>query len=368
MFQIKNKKKIMSRYYTTISKDDFLSHIKYLMLDKDGSVNHSWVYDDIELPKIITKDLSKVIFDFENCTTYEDEHGFLKNYLSGYYELSPDFHTFWVSAGGDWEIPINFILYWGDNRLRAYIPKDGNVWNKKYKTAYGSEGDSKLFDWDKYPTGIDLDQEYDYEKLTDTADNSKMMSEILNHITLHPNNSELITKQPTVPDYREKPDTLKEIYNQSPMYVDAEQFFKLYDIKERSVIKNEYDEIPNLEYQLMHAVENENYELAAQLRDKIIELKESLKNTIKTNNDNSLVDPTSCSFDINEDENDGISIFVYCDNVNDDISINHPDFETFWYSVMECVFETDHFKTLEEAKDWLISIGMTYDSSLYFGD
>ena len=118
------------RYYTEISKEDFLIEVQTLM------ENEEFPYD---IPSIIEKDLSKVNFDWENYTMFEDDNDF--GYPIGYHELSPNFHIYLNSAGGDWEQPICYIFYWGDNELRAYIPKDGNVWNKKEKCAYGSEDD-----------------------------------------------------------------------------------------------------------------------------------------------------------------------------------------------------------------------------------
>lgn len=46
------------------------------------------------------------------------------------------------AAGGDWEIPVCFAIYWDapSERVRLYIPKeDFNFFNREYMTAYGSE-------------------------------------------------------------------------------------------------------------------------------------------------------------------------------------------------------------------------------------
>lgn len=226
----------MARYYNIISKDDFILNIKSLMLDGNGELNHSWVY---ELPAIISKDISKVMFDFENCTGYNDQP-FLSGYLTGYHELSPGFHTFWVSAGGDWEIPINFLLYWGDNRLRAYIPKDGNVWNKKYKCTYGSEGDSPHFDYQKNPEGFD--EELDYGELEKNANSNTMIDEILGHVTLNPKTIQPVPYEP-----------IHDVPTVVPVV---------------DVIKPQF----TLEYlngELKKMVKRERYEVAAMIRDQI---------------------------------------------------------------------------------------------------
>jgi hypothetical protein len=94
-------------------------------------------------------------------------------YPVGYKELKSGFHIFFVNSGGDWEFPICFIFYWGDNKLRAYIPQDGNSWNKKAKCAYGSEDDMfEIFEKD----------EYDHDKFAKDINESKMTEEILKHI------------------------------------------------------------------------------------------------------------------------------------------------------------------------------------------
>ena len=46
-----------------------------------------------------------------------------------------------MNAGGDWEFPVCFILYWGNGKLRGYTPKDGNAWNKEERSAYDDGGD-----------------------------------------------------------------------------------------------------------------------------------------------------------------------------------------------------------------------------------
>lgn len=84
------------------------------------------LYDIVDLPKI-SKDLNKVIFDFENLD--EETYGVTKDgipYLRCY-------------AGGDWEIPVTFFIYWDGKSLRAYLPTKGNPFRADIKTAFGSE-------------------------------------------------------------------------------------------------------------------------------------------------------------------------------------------------------------------------------------
>jgi len=127
----------MGRFYTNISKEDFLAKVKDLImpLDEDGEESDDgfpW-----EMPSQLDKDLGKVNFDWENYTRFNDTSPYANYPWVGYKELIPGFHTFFMQAGGDWEFPVCFMLYWGEGQLRAYIPKDGNAWNKKEKCAYG---------------------------------------------------------------------------------------------------------------------------------------------------------------------------------------------------------------------------------------
>jgi hypothetical protein len=125
----------MTRFYTKISKEDFLAKVKSLMENKDQ--DDEYIFPG-EMPQILLKDLKKVQFDWENYTHFNETQGYA-TYPVGYKEVAPDFHVFFVNAGGDWEFPVCFIFYWGEEKLRAYIPEDGNAWNKKEKCAYGSE-------------------------------------------------------------------------------------------------------------------------------------------------------------------------------------------------------------------------------------
>lgn len=94
--------------------------------------------------KKVMDDISKVCFDFENseCNTRSNPHTRKSpDTLMGLHTLDNGF-TFWgMWAGGDWEYPVFFIVYWDGKGLRGYVPEDGNVYNKVFKTAFGSEGE-----------------------------------------------------------------------------------------------------------------------------------------------------------------------------------------------------------------------------------
>ena len=44
-------------------------------------------------------------------------------------------------AGGDWECPVCFIVYYDGNKIRAYIPLKGNAINRNTHQAFGNSGE-----------------------------------------------------------------------------------------------------------------------------------------------------------------------------------------------------------------------------------
>lgn len=86
-----------------------------------------------------------VKFDFENiCLTDQDIRLFQDdiNKILGYHELPNGFSFYGLFAGGDWEIPVFFILFDHNGETKAYVPKQGNVFNTTTMSAYGNDSDS----------------------------------------------------------------------------------------------------------------------------------------------------------------------------------------------------------------------------------
>lgn len=109
----------------------------------------------------VRADLSKINVDFENVEEFGTEDSYnhlpgLEN-LDGYEMIGSGpsaFPVLWCAGGGDWELPLVFILYIGQKgELRGYIPEDGNAYNHKEKCAYGSEPNS----WDEDYERMDPD-------------------------------------------------------------------------------------------------------------------------------------------------------------------------------------------------------------------
>lgn len=90
-------------------------------------------------PKIAS-DLKKCEFDMENVDCKSGYDGADK--IAGFRTLPNGLTYLGVSAGGDWESPIFFIIYSDGKHLRAYMPKDGNPWNTDTKQAYGNDEES----------------------------------------------------------------------------------------------------------------------------------------------------------------------------------------------------------------------------------
>jgi hypothetical protein len=132
----------MPRFAPIITMDDFKTKCnKAFNIDKEG-------LDPYEFPTTIKDDLKKVNFDFENYEIGNADPNYSKypsegfnGYPCGYQLLPNNLPVLFVNAGGDWEFPICFCLYWDGKKMRAYIPEDGNTYNKKEKCAYGSEDD-----------------------------------------------------------------------------------------------------------------------------------------------------------------------------------------------------------------------------------
>lgn len=153
----------MARYYKPVTELEFKTKIVEF-LDK-------YEHDLYELPQTIQKDLSKVEFDYENYEFgYSDYHkrfDINKDRGIGYFDLGNDLHVLFCFAGGDWEYPVTFILYLSTDGFRAYVPKDGNTWNYKLKSAFGNN-----------------DDEIEYDEIQKIFNFESMVSEIKNRIII----------------------------------------------------------------------------------------------------------------------------------------------------------------------------------------
>lgn len=109
----------------------------YLQVEQHGYIKENNSPALILCPEIYNKYIKEfgVAFDTENCyfnTRYiEIEKGKNVSIVTG-------------EVYGDWEFPVNFAMYFdkNENKPKVYIPLDDfNMFNRLYKTAYGSEGE-----------------------------------------------------------------------------------------------------------------------------------------------------------------------------------------------------------------------------------
>ena len=123
-------------------------------------------YEAVSNCDAVRQDLSKIAVDTENVD-YVGEYEMPGTEPLGHFEMVADaggttFPVAWCACGGDWENPLVFVLYIGQKgELRAYIPKDGNVYNKKEKAAYGNNDDDPC--WEDDPDNPLL--QFDADKL-----------------------------------------------------------------------------------------------------------------------------------------------------------------------------------------------------------
>lgn len=116
-----------------------------------------------ELTPRIKKDLSKVDFECENLSYGEDTYWpsqKLRDTVVGLHKLENNLVFLGCYGGGDWEVPLIFIIYWDGKELRGYVPKEGNPWNTSTRAAYGNDEELdnenalkrfKVYDYDMIP-------------------------------------------------------------------------------------------------------------------------------------------------------------------------------------------------------------------------
>lgn len=126
---------IMSRYFAPISIDEFKKKVEAAFYDEEEGFKH------YELKDKLKSDM-KVNFDFENFE-YPDSH-FGPKPVMGYRTLPNGMTLLGMCAGGDWEHPVYFCLYWDGKKIRCYIPTEGNPWNTDTKEAFGNDDEKDL--------------------------------------------------------------------------------------------------------------------------------------------------------------------------------------------------------------------------------
>lgn len=144
----------MKRNWKKLSPEEFKNKLIHLLENSDENV-----------VTIVYKDLSKIHFEDENYTTNgRDFRQDCNNIQYDIHQLENGFIYCLYSVGGDVEIPLSFIVYFDDkDKLRGYIPKKGNIYNKELKCVYGSEYEHEDEDEDVLymPTNEDIANEHE---------------------------------------------------------------------------------------------------------------------------------------------------------------------------------------------------------------
>jgi len=134
----------MGRKAIVLTKDELISKLKDY-IENFGKGENNWTLDSYRLRKdykMLDKDLKKILFDMENLEISDCEFFDINTKeLVGFHTLPNGLTYLGVISGGDWEYPLFFIIYFDGSTLRGYIPEEGNVFNKSFKAAYGSECD-----------------------------------------------------------------------------------------------------------------------------------------------------------------------------------------------------------------------------------
>lgn len=133
------------RKYLLLNDDSFIK--KDLISFKPGEnkeleIGHQVLYY-LSFPESNIENNSSLHPNFVDDTSSENV-GVLydKENMELYYCEKDGISFFKAICGGDWEIPIQFLVYWSESegRLKGFFPKgDANIYNKKYNCAYGSE-------------------------------------------------------------------------------------------------------------------------------------------------------------------------------------------------------------------------------------
>ncbi len=136
------------------NRKEFFRTVLESLRDTDSDYNEEYgSFDDIpckEWLNVLEEYISDVLYeniteknvdvDFENIG-YGGE--FTKGGLKGMKKLSTGELFYCLDCGGDWEVPVNAIIYVEDGKVKFHVPERGNNFDVENKCAYGSENSSE---------------------------------------------------------------------------------------------------------------------------------------------------------------------------------------------------------------------------------
>lgn len=170
-----------TRNFAPISIEDLMVKMKTF---NEGEDRHSRSNTFYELLEHLGTDI-KVSFDLENVSDSPKDFG--PKALMGFHTEANGLTYCGMCAGGDWEHPVFFCVYWDGKKLRGYIPTEGNPWNTTTKKAYGNDDDKDAKNahkrWpNKFPANY-ADQDEPYPEISDFEfDPELIRQDILNRL------------------------------------------------------------------------------------------------------------------------------------------------------------------------------------------
>lgn len=133
------------------NKQEFFKTIIQHLID-NGNVEDELKYKSAsEVPEnkyipIINRYLSEIVtsikgwknieVDFENIGKGGE---FRNGGLNGLFKFDSGEYVYGFDCGGDWEAPVNAIIYVEDNQVKFYVPERGNVYCITEFCAWGSQ-------------------------------------------------------------------------------------------------------------------------------------------------------------------------------------------------------------------------------------
>lgn len=124
MYAMEQGKEYNFDLHLTPTPDNFVYSLCYKNRDNEKSKYAAKLYNDIWG--------GKYKFDSENVNAY----GGIKMSKKGFPYIQCD-------AGGDWECPVCFFVYFDGSHFRGYIPLKGNAINRNNNTAFQGSGDEE---------------------------------------------------------------------------------------------------------------------------------------------------------------------------------------------------------------------------------
>lgn len=144
------------------SREDFLSALNDLTEKADAEEMSS-------IADALSEDLnnSGIEFSTENCTCDPKEPFDMPGFFVGLDALPSGTPIMWLGAGGDWEQPIAFCIYLGeDNKIHAYVPTEGNCFNKEKGAAFGN---ALGMGWKEEMEQLKVEYKFDQGKMREDA-------------------------------------------------------------------------------------------------------------------------------------------------------------------------------------------------------